>query len=99
MFCCFLDAEVFGMCHPSTANWASFGDSQIKPSIRIKVEMSRPQPISVDPQGTFCHGTSFQILEKYSSHKITNYGAVTLQIFTYLLNFMCLNGPRGCLRV
>lgn len=39
------------MCHPSTANWGSFGDRQIKPSTRLKVEMSCPQLTSVDPQG------------------------------------------------
>lgn len=99
MFCCLSDAKVLGMCHPSTVNWVSFGDSQIKPSTRIKVEISCPQLISVDPQGTLCHRTSFHILEKYSSCKVTNYGAVALQMFTYLLNFMCLNSPWDCLKV
>lgn len=79
---------------PLQNGWV-FGDSCIKPSTRIKVEMSCPQLISVDPQGTFCCRTSFQILEKDSSCKITNYRAVALQMFS----FMCLNGPWGCLRV
>lgn len=86
-----LRCQRLGMCHPSTANWGSFGDGQIKPSTRIKVEMSCPQLTSVDPQGTFCQWTTFQILEKYSACKIINYGAVALQMFTYLLNLMCLN--------
>lgn len=80
------------MCHPSTVNWVSFGDRQIQASARIKVEISCPQLISVDPQGTFCHGTTFQVLEKYNVCKIINYGAVALQMFTDLLNLMCLHG-------
>lgn len=80
------------MCHPSTVNWVGFGDGQIKPSTRIKVEMSCPQLISVDPQGTFCHGTTFQVLETYNACKTINYGAAALQMFTDLLNLMCLNG-------
>lgn len=99
MFCCLSNAKALRMCHPSTVNWVSFGDIQIKPSTRIKVGMSCPQLISVDPQGTFCHRTSFQILEKYSNCKIANYGAVALQMFTYLLNFMRFHRPWGCLRV
>lgn len=72
-----------------------FRDSQIKPSTRIEVELSCPQLISVDPQGTFCCRTPSQILEKDSNCKITNYRAVALQMFS----FMCLNGPWGCLRL
>lgn len=80
------------MCHPSTVNWVSFGDRHVQASTRKKVEMSCPQLISVDPQGTFCHGITFQVLEKCNAFKIINYGAIALQMFTDLPNLMCLNG-------